>query len=736
MTRRRTYPRWLVRGLALFALAMSVLAAVFSREHHSTESQRNIAISRLVAYEARTLESSNPALAMQLALVSWARAHTYQAQSALVDTTAGAMPTRLLGRPGQTLIALGDDGHRLAVARQPGELVEIYSLHYAQLKLLATIPAAARSARVDSIAISRSGDLLATGASDGRVSLWRLNSGRAGLIATLRAGRGAVRALAFSPGGGALAAADADATVQRWSLTDRRHPAVATPLVVPGRTALEAVNYSHNGDTLAAAGRHGTLVVWHAHAGTRPLATIITGGRALTALSYSPDGQTLAAGGSDGVTRLWRLASDGRPLELSGTLSGAGSVRALAFSRDGRYLAAGSGAAKVRIWTVPSRAGGVVPLHLLSVMPAPGAITGLAFADDDRRLISADVSGTTLLWPFSPGSSYRFASAITRLSFSPTSPRLTVGLQDGRSDQWDVVDEWHPAPVGTWYATPSSSATPSAYWLKPPGTVTTTTPTDTVTTVTQTVTTGTSTTTATRVLTVFNPRAGDRALRETQAATHVVEWTLNPDSQLFAAACSDHRVWLWDVSVPGRPKLIAKLSGFSRWATAVLFSPNSQTLFAASSDHTIRMWDLSTPDKPQQLANSPLTGPQSPITALAQTPDGRTLAASTTAGSVWLWGAGNPTRARLAAMLTAAHGSLTALTFSPSDSTLVTGGRDGRLTFWHYRPFQVVNRICAYSGTPITPGEWRRYVPGAAYDPPCAKWTPPVVTTTVTTPAP
>jgi hypothetical protein len=68
---------------------------------------------------------------------------------------------------------------------------------------------------------------------------------------------------------------------------------------------------------------------------------------------------------------------------------------------------------------------------------------------------------------------------------------------------------------------------------------------------------------------------------------------------------------------------------------------------------------------------------------------------------------------------------LTAIAFSPTDNTLVSAGSDHRLTFWHYRPYQAANRICAYGGTPITAAEWARYVQGAPYQPPCANWTPP-----------
>src|SRR5579875_3415505 len=92
LTGRRAYPRWLVRGLVLFAAAMTVLAAVASREHHSTVDGRDTVISQYVALEARNLEASDPALAMQLALIARRVFPTTEGRAALLDVTAGEMP--------------------------------------------------------------------------------------------------------------------------------------------------------------------------------------------------------------------------------------------------------------------------------------------------------------------------------------------------------------------------------------------------------------------------------------------------------------------------------------------------------------------------------------------------------------------------------------------------------------------------------------------------------------------
>jgi WD40 repeat protein len=680
---------------------MTVVAAVASREHHSAEDARNAALSRLVALRATSFESSDPALAMQLALVAYRLSQTTAARSALLDATAGEMPTRLIGRPGQTALALGDDGHRVAIAYQADDRVALYALRYAQLTPLATVPGAPRSARVDAIALSDSGELLATGSSAGVVTLWSLSTpAHPEQLAVLHAGRGAVRGLSFSPAGGSLAAADADGSVQRWSLTDPRAPALAAALVAPGRPLLEAVSYSHDGTTLAAAGSHGSLVVWPAHGGTAPLAGDSLGAATLTAVTYSPDGHTIAVGAANGSVWLWALGAGDRPSPEGSPvpLSAGAGINALAFSRDGRYLAAGTDSKAAPVWATS----GGAPV---ATLPHPANVTAVSFTDGDRRLISTDAAGTTMIWQFPAPSTYTFSSAVTGVSYSTTRPQLAVTLQTGQTDAWSVVDEWHAAPEGAWYASPPSAAPAHPYWAR--------------------TTSSTSTTTSGPAPLVVSPHAGDEALSRTRAAADVVSSALSANGQLFAAAGSDRLVWLWDVSDPASPQLLARLSGFTSAATAVVFSGNSQTLFAASADHTVRIWTVAKPSHPKELPSSPLTGPSTAITKLALSPDNHTLAVATIDGHVWLWSVANPSRASLDATLAAARDRLTALAFSPSDNVLVAGGTNRRLTFWHYRPYEAVNRICGLGGTAITANEWALYVPGAPYNPPCANWTPP-----------
>jgi WD40 repeat protein len=332
--------------------------------------------------------------------------------------------------------------------------------------------------------------------------------------------------------------------------------------------------------------------------------------------------------------------------------SAGASVNSLAFSRDSRYLSAATSAKSAPVWTLSGR--------LVASLPHPADVTGLAFTDADRRLLSTDGAGTTTIWEFPAPVSHTFGTAVSAVSYSATAPRLAVTLRSGRTDEWDVVDEWRPAPVGSWYAAAPSSAPSDAWWLRQPALTTT------------------GTATAAGTGTTVSPATIASALAGTRRLTTVTASLLSPNGQLLVAAGSNHLVYLWKLDGVGGPQLV-----------------------------------------------DTLTGPRTAITRIALSPDYRTLAVATAAGHVWLWSVDNPQKASLSTSLTAARGDLRALAFSPSDNTLVAGGDNRRLTFWHYRPYQAVNRICALSGTPITPSEWQLWVPGAAYRPPCASWTPP-----------
>jgi len=108
-----------------------------------------------------------------------------------------------------------------------------------------------------------------------------------------------------------------------------------------------------------------------------------------------------------------------------------------------------------------------------------------------------------------------------------------------------------------------------------------------------------------------------------------------------------------------------------------------------------------------------------PFTALAVSPDGRTLATADTNndGKVQLWDISTGmVRKSLAAL-----GAMS-IDFSPDGRTLATGSADDTVRIWNLDlpdPAQAIQQICAATGRPLTPQEIARYLPHGVSQPVC-----------------
>jgi WD40 repeat protein len=241
----------------------------------------------------------------------------------------------------------------------------------------------------------------------------------------------------FSPDGTILATGGEDGTIRFWDVATR------LPIGAPLDAHSEAVTslvFSRDGRVLASAGgSDSTIREWDV-ATHQPIGPPIESGQGLvSSLAMSPDGQTLASGGEDGTIRLWERAAIGN--SFFAPVNGHREVPlAIAFSPDGSTVATGGYDNAVALWDARNgfQIGSPLQGHA-------DAVSALDFSPNTALLASASYDGTIRLWDVAtrqaiwpPIVGHR--EAVNSLAFSPAGDLLASGGDDGTIHIWRVTD--------------------------------------------------------------------------------------------------------------------------------------------------------------------------------------------------------------------------------------------------------------------------------------------------------
>ncbi|KAL4941177.1 WD40-repeat-containing domain protein [Aspergillus oleicola] len=266
-----------------------------------------------------------------------------------------------------------------------------------------------------------SSSLLASSFEDNTVKLWEYSTGK--LRFTLDSHPKSITCLAFSPND-FLATGLSDGTVTLWIPETGEFHRRLCPKVPTGPVV--SISFAPDGITLASIAMDVTIRIWDLFTGELRNTLFGGDGQFLPSIALSPTSQLVASASLDSNIMLWDPCIEGPKSQVVDRYS----IIAMAFSRNCRLLASGLSNGIIQIWDTWS--GKRQWSH--TGHSESETITSLVFSPDDQVLASCSADLSIILWCSTTGNQQRkllgLSDEVQCMSFSPDNKTLASSSLD------------------------------------------------------------------------------------------------------------------------------------------------------------------------------------------------------------------------------------------------------------------------------------------------------------------
>jgi WD40 repeat protein len=495
------------------------------------------------------------------------------------------------------------------------------------------------------VVISPDDRLVANSGSEGKISIWHVETGQN--LLSINAHEGHIMGLVFTNDSKKLISCSFDKNLKVWDV-DNGNCVTSWQ----SSTSIYRIALSPDGLTLACSSECGAVLLWDVTNG-QLLRKLVGHTVGAMNVAFNPQGTMLASGSFDSTLKLWDLTT----YECINTLTGHSQIIfSVAFNVLGTHVVSSSFDASIKIWDVQTG------LCLQTMQDHSRIVADVLFSPDGQMLMSASQDLTIRIWQQVKSTEWQCTRVLQghqnnlwSIALDSTGKNLISGDLSGVLKFWDVES-------GECVKTLSSSSK------------------------------------AFRAL-AFHPESNilassseDRQIRmwdldtgkclDTLVAHQMAVWQIafSPLGDLLASCSMDGMVKLWDVannsSLTGNFRLLQQSPVF---VLTIAIHSERKLLASGSIDNTICLWHYQTGELLRKFDQKELGDFK--ITGLAFHPNGRLLATVSHDPCVRIWDIETGVCDRVLEGHTISHNW--AVAFNPHGDLLASGGEDYIVRIWY-----------------------------------------------------